>query len=755
MRDAEPKMNESTATPLVSVIMANLNGAAHIAAAVRSVLGQTERSIELIVSDDGSSDSSLEIAKAAANGDPRLVLLKGQHARTGPAAARNRALAVARGGWIAVVDNDDFIHPERIERLIRAADADRADIVADNLLVFYQDGSRAPHAHLRGALARAPHWVSAADYERSNQLLSGRRALGYLKPIFRRSLNAYYDETLRIGEDSDLVLRLLVNGARMRLYPEIGYFYRKHTGSISHRLDTAAIEAMEAAYQRIDAGRDRALARELAHGAAARADARAFTELVAALKTRDLARTLRVALRRPSALRLLRDPISARLPKPWAPRASSAKPRITVLSRQRVVGATNGSSAYLLALATALKNAGYAVDYLGASPAIFGRWAVLRLKPEIGVFDRYLVHGGVRVGSLVLSRSWRVWVESGVAILAAVFGKLGISTNWSKPAPPAQRAGATRADQLFVARHAHPGAQAVFCDYAWLTPLAPYALAEGSQRFVVMHDLMSARVRDASKADTAYELSADQEFRLLGQSDVVVAIQEEEARTVRAALPDVDVIVAPHAADFVAAAQPGKDDTLLFVGSNTPPNVTALEVFFAQTWPLIRARRPGAKLIVAGSVNRAFAKSPEGVTFAGVVPNLAPLYHDAGIVISPLATGSGLKIKLIEAMAAGKAVVGTTITAQGVHHLVGGAIVIADAPGQFADASCRLLADRPARLELAKHALACAQQHFSPEASFRALAAAVGARMALFTSPSDDVADNRQKRLHEAASASQ
>jgi glycosyltransferase involved in cell wall biosynthesis len=249
-------MNEGTVTPLVSVIMANLNGAAHIAEAVRSVLRQTEPSLELIVSDDGSSDASLEIAEAAANGDPRLVLLKGERARTGPAAARNRALAIARGRWIAVIDNDDVIHPERLERLIRAADADRADIAADDLLVFYDDGSRAPHAHLDGALARGPQWISAAEYERSNQLLSGRRALGYLKPVFRRSLSPVYNETLRIAEDSDLILRLLVNGARMRVYPEIGYFYRKHAGSISHRLDAASITAMDAAYARIDATGD-------------------------------------------------------------------------------------------------------------------------------------------------------------------------------------------------------------------------------------------------------------------------------------------------------------------------------------------------------------------------------------------------------------------------------------------------------------------------------------------------------------------
>ena len=743
-------MNENTATPLISVIMANLNGAAHIAEAVRSVLRQTEHSLELIVSDDGSSDHSLEIARATAGGDPRLILLESEPARTGPAAARNRGLAIARGRWIALVDNDDVIHPERLERLIRAAEADGADIAADDLLVFYEDGSRAPHAHLRGAMARRPHWIDAVQYERSNQLLSGRRALGYLKPVLRRSLKPVYDESLRIGEDSDLILRLLVNGARMRIYPELGYFYRRHAGSISHRLDAASIAAMDAAYASLDTRGDKALAREIARGASARADALAFTKLVAALKARDVMGAIMTAVRRPSALRLLKDPIAARLPTA-RPKALSGAPRITLLSRQRVVGATNGSSAYLLAVANALREAGYAVDYIGASPAIFGRWAVLWLKPETQVFDRYVVRGGLRLGSLMLARSWRIWAASAGAVLATALGKFGLAAGWSKPAPPAQRAATSRADQLFIARHAAPDALAVFCDYGWLTPLAPYALCHQARRFVVMHDLMSARVRDAAKADDAYELSAADEFHLLGQADVAVAIQEEEGRAVRAALPSLDVVIAPHAAAIGADAQPGDDDTLLFVGSNTPPNVTALEHFFANTWPLIRACGRQAKLIVAGSVNRAFVSCPDGVTFAGVVPDLGPLYRDAGVVISPLVTGSGLKIKLIEAMAAGKAVVGTNITAQGVHRLVADAIVIEDDPERFADATVRLMNDHRSRRALGARALDCARRHFSPEACFRDLVAAVGARTAS-TAPT---ANGIQNPLRETASASQ
>ncbi len=159
-------MTINGAEPLVSVIMANLNGAAHIATAVRSVLAQTERSLELILCDDGSSDDSLALARTAAKGDPRFFVLK-HPSRTGPAAARNRGLAAAHGRWIAIVDNDDFIDAERLENLIAVAEADGADIVADDLLVFYHDGARQLHPHLREGLRKAPSWIGATAYERS------------------------------------------------------------------------------------------------------------------------------------------------------------------------------------------------------------------------------------------------------------------------------------------------------------------------------------------------------------------------------------------------------------------------------------------------------------------------------------------------------------------------------------------------------------------------------------------------------------
>lgn len=720
-------MSAGQAEPLVSVIMANHNGAAHIAAAVRSVLRQTETSLELILSDDGSTDDSLDRARKVAGCDERLIILASA-AQTGPAGARNRALARARGRWIAIVDNDDAIHPERLKRLINAAEADRADIAADDLLTFYEGRERAPHAHLRQPRTLAPSWITPGDYLATNHLFGGPPSLGYLKPVFRRALlkpGVGYDETLRIAEDFDLVMRFLLDGARFRLYPELTYFYRKHARSISHRLTGEHIDAMLDAHDRLSEGRfvDVTLRPALTARRRSLEIARAFTDLITALKQKDLGRALSIALENPRAAWLLRQPLRDRLFKAQPAAPAAGPPRIALLSRQRIVGATNGSSAYVLALAGAIGEAGFAVDFIGASPKIFGRWPFFRLRPETAACSRIAIHGGVRLGDFMLATDPRVALNAALFVAERLLAKLGVATRgWSKPAEYAQGAPPTRADMLFIARHAPVHAAAVLCDYCFLTPLAPYALAFEAPNATIMHDLMSARVSDAAAETTpaaVRALTPELEFGLLGQGEAVIAIQAEEAAAVRAALPGTEIILAQHAALCADAPQPGEDDTLLFVGSNTAPNVVGLERFLAQSWPLIRGRRPSARLDVAGSVARGMRQAaPDGVRFLGVVPDLAPLYRNAGVVISPLHTGSGLKIKLIEALAAGKAVVGTQVTVQGVADMVNGALIVEDEPEAFAAAIVPLLGDSARRAALAAAALKAAKAHFSADACF-------------------------------------
>ena len=291
--------------PRISVVMANFEAGAKILPALRSVLAQSMGDLEVIVSDDASRDDSLALVREMMAADPRIRLIANP-ANCGPAHCRNQALDVARGEWVAVVDSDDIIHPERFERLLAVAGQHDADIVADDLLLFHDDGS--PPRLMLGDETRGSFDVSPRDWVLAG--LDGSPALGYLKPMIRADLlqQLRYDESLRIGEDYDFVLRLLLAGARMVVVPEPFYLYRRHSGSISHRL---SVEDMQAMVERQEALAEAhsPLPPELVAAFARRLSVLksglAYETLVASIKARQFARALNLVAGEPSHLRRL------------------------------------------------------------------------------------------------------------------------------------------------------------------------------------------------------------------------------------------------------------------------------------------------------------------------------------------------------------------------------------------------------------------------------------------------------------------
>jgi GT2 family glycosyltransferase/glycosyltransferase involved in cell wall biosynthesis len=717
--------------PIVSVIVANHNGERHLAEALRSILAQSLTELEVLFVDDASTDRSVEIAEAIASEDTRVrVLCLASNA--GPAAARNRALDVARGTWIAIVDSDDFIHPDRLRRLI--VGAGDADIVADDQLIFDDDQRAEPRRLLGGVLASGPSWITLLQYVRSNRLLSDDTPLGYLKPLIRAGVltepGIRYNESLRIAEDYDLIVRLMTHGARFRLLPELLYFYRRHSGSISHRLSPDAMLAM------IDA--DTAF-RHWA-GEHAIAPLRAVLDArIASIHVADKAETAIACLkaRRPLAAfsALIAQPgaipVVARLAAPASLLArmrrrkampdKSERPTICVLSRQRLTAGSNGSSAYLLSLCQALRDSGFVLQLVCPSPSVLGRVPVLRVAGDGTLFDRVAIRGTFRIGRILFARDPLVYLRAAVGIADRLARRVGIAalTSLARPAPYSVGLPWTAEDFLFVAAQARGRADIVLADYGFLTPGIPYALRPGATSAVVMHDLFSSRPATfgaVGAADSVAGVDEATEAGLLAGADLVIAIQAEEAAAARRILPvGHKVLVAPMAVDPVTSAQAGEGGGLLFVGSSTAPNVDGMNWFLTEVWPHLRQQYPNLRLNVAGSVCGKLngVAHQSGVSLLGRVPELAALYRLADVVISPLRAGSGLKIKLVEAMAHGKPVVATTITAQGVEHLLNGAVAIADSPRQFAGEVLHLLAAPHVRAARAEAALDIARRNFS------------------------------------------
>lgn len=292
-------------SPLVSVIMPARNVERFVDQAVDSVCRQSLDSLELIVIDDGSTDDTPARLRAHAGRDARIAVIPGEG--RGPGAARNLGLARARGRWVAVVDADDAILADRLERLIEGVGA--AQMAADNLTAFYDDG-RPDRVWLRGGLWDADHDITLEAFLRSGIGGGATDQPGYLKPMFDRewlrAKGLQYDEGLTIGEDYDLVARALAAGGAYRYLAEPGYRYRRHSGSISHRIRTDQLEAMIAAFDRLRPEISEAEQRALDRRVTTLVHDRQFVDTVEGLKTLSPRAALRAVSHTPLRRRLMR-----------------------------------------------------------------------------------------------------------------------------------------------------------------------------------------------------------------------------------------------------------------------------------------------------------------------------------------------------------------------------------------------------------------------------------------------------------------
>jgi succinoglycan biosynthesis protein ExoO len=224
----------------ISVIIPTWKAEGFIESAVSSALASRDVSVEVVIVDDASSDATFSVLQRLAGSDDRIVIDR-LPANRGPSAARNRAIRLSNGRFVAVLDADDTISPQRLAYLASVAERNDADIVVDNMLVVDEAGRQiGERPFLRSEEFAEPRDIDLATWIAFNQPMKTGDCLGYLKPLFRRSalekFAAHYDENLRNSEDYYLVAHLLAAGARMTYVPEAGYLYRRSTASTSHRL---------------------------------------------------------------------------------------------------------------------------------------------------------------------------------------------------------------------------------------------------------------------------------------------------------------------------------------------------------------------------------------------------------------------------------------------------------------------------------------------------------------------------------------
>lgn len=249
------------------------------------------------------------------------------------------------------------------------------------------------------------------------------------------------------------------------------------------------------------------------------------------------------------------------------------------------------------------------------------------------------------------------------------------------------------------------------------------AIPAGTLRVMDTHDLVSdnAASRRREGIEVTEALGFAQELAFLEHYDRVLLIQPDDHARVAATL-GARALCVPHPAELQARPVRPASRVIGYAASQAAANRHGLQWFATRVWP--RLASAGATLDLAGPLSTLLPEPlPAGMQRRGVLPGADELWSGIDIAINPVRWGSGLKIKTVEALAAGLPLVTTREGARGLEEAAGQAFVLADDADTFAGACLTLLDDVAKRASLAAAAHAFARRRFTRAACFDELTA--------------------------------
>jgi sugar transferase (PEP-CTERM/EpsH1 system associated) len=208
----------------------------------------------------------------------------------------------------------------------------------------------------------------------------------------------------------------------------------------------------------------------------------------------------------------------------------------------------------------------------------------------------------------------------------------------------------------------------------------------------------------------------------LAKADRVLAVSQTDCEAFAEFLPRNKLSVIPTGVDieyFRPSAAAEQENTVVFTGSmDWMPNEDGIFYFAEHVLPLIRAEIPTVKLIVVGrkpsrKMQELAARDPAHIRLTGWVEDVRPHVATGAACIVPLRVGSGTRLKIFEAMAMGKAVVSTTVGAEGLPGRHGMELLLADSPEDFAACTLQLLRDRQMRRRIGSAARELVESKYS------------------------------------------
>jgi succinoglycan biosynthesis protein ExoO len=244
-------------------------------------------------------------------------------------------------------------------------------------------------------------------------------------------------------------------------------------------------------------------------------------------------------------------------------------------------------------------------------------------------------------------------------------------------------------------------------------------------RIADLQDVLSVHARrhgEVTGTPGAFSLSEATERFLWTQWDVLLAITQDDVALIAPhRRPSQCLMAVPHATPVIDGPE-GDPNRFVYIGSDNAANRHAVTWLLAHVWPRVVATRPRARLRLVGLICETLRATPlasaPGLELAGFVDAPGDELTSGALSVAPYLFGSGLKIKVVEAAAAGRAIVTTPMGLEGTDMRHGEHLLVAESSEAFADAMLTLLDDHGLRRRVMSGAREHASRTFSPPACY-------------------------------------
>jgi glycosyltransferase involved in cell wall biosynthesis len=273
--------------------------------------------------------------------------------------------------------------------------------------------------------------------------------------------------------------------------------------------------------------------------------------------------------------------------------------------------------------------------------------------------------------------------------------------------------------------------------HAWVCPYAPLLRRSCARLFLDLQNVESVLLERTAREMRGLNRLGVRRFaancrryerRWLPEWDVLLVTSAEDARSTLERVPGAHAFVVPNTIPLRPQPQGARDGTLVFSGTmDYIPNRLAVAWWVSEIAPLLEAARPGLTLRLVGSGDRAIRPLVEGragIKVTGEVEDAFEWIARSSVFVTPLRSGSGTRLKILEAWAAGVPVVSTRLGAEGLPAAEGENLLLADTAPDFAAAILRVLDDPALAARLIAGGRVAYEGNYTWESAFQALAAA-------------------------------